>query len=383
MFGISTMKRSVLLLAATAIAVALPSQAFSAAAVDAPITPGSTSSGVTTTPPAPKASTTPYGIDISYPQCSSTPDIVPSFAIIGVNGGTAVKSNPCFEEQMAWAATSTGSSEQPKTALYVNIGNPGPGPNTVWWPSANATRDGVKIANPKGTCKGLAGVACAYVYGYQMALDDQGRIGDRSASSFTWWIDVEASNTWSSKDLAANAASITGMAVYLKSIGAPVGLYSTPYQWKLIAGTTPSTSSLSKLPSWLAGAKSATDAAARCGGTALTSGGRISMVQWINSAGTLDYNYSCHQLSTTPKPKISGTAKVGKKLSTAAGTWSPKPTLKYTWKANGKTISGATKSYHTVVKSEVGKTLTVTVTGSKKGYNTVAMVSSATKKVAK
>ena len=382
MFGISTMKRSVLLLAATAIAVALPSQAFSAAAVDAPITPGSTSSGVTTTPPAPKASTTPYGIDISHPQCGAIPDITPAFAIIGVNGGKASTQNPCFAQQFAWANQSSGSPEQPTASVYINTGNPAL--EATWWPSSNTTKSGVKISNPKGTCNHKAGVACAYVYGYSMALDDaQSYIGGTDPASLMWWLDVETSNTWSSKDLAANAASITGMAVYLKSIGAPVGLYSTPYQWKLIAGTTPSTSSLSKLPSWLAGAKSATDAAARCGGTALTSGGRISMVQWINSAGTLDYNYSCHQLSTTPTPKISGTAKVGKKLSTAAGTWSPKPTLKYTWKANGKTISGATKSYHTVVKSEVGKTLTVTVTGSKKGYNTVAMVSSATKKVAK
>jgi hypothetical protein len=85
----------------------------------------------------------------------------------------------------------------------------------------------------------------------------------------------------------------------------------------------------------------------------------------------------------TPKPKISGTAKVGKKLTAGAGTWAPKATLKYQWFANGKKISGATKATYKVAKQVAGKKLTVTVTGTKSGYQSKAATSAATKKVAK
>ena len=84
--------------------------------------------------------------------------------------------------------------------------------------------------------------------------------------------------------------------------------------------------------------------------------------------------------TATPTPKISGTVKVGKKLTAKAGTWGPAPvTLKYQWKLNGKSITGATKSTYTLKKAQKGKSITVTVTGSKSGYTSVAKTSSAKK----
>jgi hypothetical protein len=85
--------------------------------------------------------------------------------------------------------------------------------------------------------------------------------------------------------------------------------------------------------------------------------------------------------SKTSKPSIKGTAKVGRKLSVSVGKWSPKPTFTYTWLADGKAIKGATKASLTLTKALAGKRITVVVTGTRLGYETVARVSSATKKV--
>ena len=85
---------------------------------------------------------------------------------------------------------------------------------------------------------------------------------------------------------------------------------------------------------------------------------------------------------TPATPTISGTAKVGVKLTAKSGTWTPAPvTLIYQWKANGTAISRATASSFTVPASLVGKAITVTVTGSRTGYAPVSKTSKATKSV--
>ena len=86
---------------------------------------------------------------------------------------------------------------------------------------------------------------------------------------------------------------------------------------------------------------------------------------------------------TSATPTISGTAKVGAKLTAKPGTWKPAPvTLTYRWKANGTTISRATATTFTVPAALKGKTITVTVTGSRPGYTTISKTSKATTKVA-
>jgi hypothetical protein len=84
-------------------------------------------------------------------------------------------------------------------------------------------------------------------------------------------------------------------------------------------------------------------------------------------------------LTSTPVPTISGTVKVGSRLTANAGTWGPGPvTLAYQWYRSGSAISGATGSTYVLTSSEVGKTVTVKVTGSKTGYTSVAKTSRAT-----
>lgn len=86
--------------------------------------------------------------------------------------------------------------------------------------------------------------------------------------------------------------------------------------------------------------------------------------------------------SKTATPKITGTLKVGKKLSVTKGTWSPKPSFSYQWYRDGKKISGATKSTYTVKAADKGKKIKVKVTAKKSGYITVSKTS-ASKKIPK
>jgi hypothetical protein len=79
------------------------------------------------------------------------------------------------------------------------------------------------------------------------------------------------------------------------------------------------------------------------------------------------------------KPSITGSAKVGKKL-TAKVTKTSGVKVAYQWYLNGKKISKATKSTLKVAKSYRGKKVTVKVTFTKKGYVSVVKTS-APKKV--
>ncbi|MGN6754020.1 MAG: hypothetical protein ACTHJJ_15865, partial [Intrasporangium sp.] len=82
---------------------------------------------------------------------------------------------------------------------------------------------------------------------------------------------------------------------------------------------------------------------------------------------------------TAPTPKISGTARVGYRLTASPGTWGPSPvTLRYQWLRNGAAISGATGSTYVVTKADRGKRLSVRVTGSKAGFTTVSRTSALT-----
>jgi hypothetical protein len=85
----------------------------------------------------------------------------------------------------------------------------------------------------------------------------------------------------------------------------------------------------------------------------------------------------------TNKPTVSGTAKVGKKLTAKVKAWSPVATFTYQWYANGTAIQGATKSSWKLVKSQKGKKITVTVTGSRADYAAISLTSKATAKVKK
>lgn len=93
------------------------------------------------------------------------------------------------------------------------------------------------------------------------------------------------------------------------------------------------------------------------------------------SAATRTVAYGTLRTST---PRISGTAKVGRKLTLVRGTWTSGTSFSYRWYVNGKAIKGATKSSYTLTKGTKGKRITVKVTGRRSGYTTVTRTSART-----
>jgi YVTN family beta-propeller protein len=84
---------------------------------------------------------------------------------------------------------------------------------------------------------------------------------------------------------------------------------------------------------------------------------------------------------THPKPRITGAAKVGHKLTAHPGTWSPKATLHYRWFIGGKVVKGATHRTWKVSRKARHRKVTVRVTGHRAGYATSTAVSRPTRKV--
>ena len=84
-------------------------------------------------------------------------------------------------------------------------------------------------------------------------------------------------------------------------------------------------------------------------------------------------------LTTTPKPTVSGTAAVGKTLTAKPGTWKPDPvTLSYQWFRGDQPIEGANKATYKIQDVDGGSTLSVVVTGTKQGFNPATTKSKAT-----
>lgn len=110
---------------------------------------------------------------------------------------------------------------------------------------------------------------------------------------------------------------------------------------------------------------------------------------WAWPAGFI--HFKDERLINTASPKITGTAKVGIKLTAGRGSWTSSSGVmrgsplayKYQWLANGSAISGATKSTFTPTASQAGKRISVKITASSPGYPTAAKTSAQTSTVAK
>ncbi|GAP49429.1 IPT/TIG domain-containing protein [Streptomyces azureus] len=84
------------------------------------------------------------------------------------------------------------------------------------------------------------------------------------------------------------------------------------------------------------------------------------------------------RLENTAAPKVTGTPKVGAKVTAAPGTWSATPSsYTYQWKADGTAIGGATASAYTIPAAQAGKKLSVTVTAVKAGWRSGSASSAA------
>ncbi|HZB21304.1 MAG TPA: hypothetical protein VE463_15820 [Blastococcus sp.] len=240
---------------------------------------------------------TPVGYDVSYPQCDADLPRERAFAVVGVNGGLATRANPCLQEQLTWAWESSGEVDgQPPAQLYLNTANPGQLLDEVTtWPQSGAT--------PYGACDGENSTACSWQYGWERAQNSvlsfftpaarAARV-DSQPSRYVWWLDVETMNTWqygSAEATDRNRATLEGMAAYLLSRDAEVGIYSTGRQWGQIVGEVDDDSVLAELDSWLAGSVTAEQAEDACDDDPLVPGGEVVLSQYVRD--DWDRDVSC------------------------------------------------------------------------------------------
>jgi len=153
---------------------------------------------------------------------------------------------------------------------------------------------------------------------------------------------------------------ITGTAqvgkVLTSSTGTWTGATSFAYQWAgngtPIVGATAST--YTPVSSDAGHTLAATVTATGPGGTASATSAATATV--IPAAPT-----------NSQLPVISGTAQVGKVLTSSTGTWTGATSFAYQWAGNGTPIVGATASTYTPVSSDAGHTLAATVTATGPG----------------
>ncbi|WP_052499248.1 hypothetical protein [Streptomyces vietnamensis] len=159
------------------------------------------------------------------------------------------------------------------------------------------------------------------------------------------------------------APTVTGTAVVGGKVTAKVGTWAPvpdgyAYQWRAdgvaIAGATASTYTI---PSTLQGKQLSVAVTARkAGHPTLTVASAAVVVKGVAP-------------KPTTVPRISGTVRVGSKVTAVVGTWTPAPTsYAYQWRADGVAIAGATGASYVPVASALGKKLTVTVTALRTGH---------------
>lgn len=288
-------KRLIALFAAAPLLAALliPSVAFAAKPVNG---------GGSTPKPSPTIEL--KGYDVSYPQCGKTLPTDLYFGIVGVNGGNAATANSCLADQLVWASKAKTGSNQSKNQVYVNTANPGQIISQVTtWPTTSTDVNGNVPINPYGACNGANDRACSWLYGWNRSIYTEGVFKaaanskglNSNTGDYVWWLDIETMNTWqtgSNDALIRNTASIEGFGAYYQSKNAKVGLYSTAAQWTQVTGNNIGTSSnLNGLPNWRPSGSSLANAKVNCSVAPLTSGGFISLTQYI--VKNLDNNHSC------------------------------------------------------------------------------------------
>lgn len=257
--------------------------------------------------------TTPLGIDVSWPQCGSKLPNDFAFAIVGINNGRASGANPCLAAQLDWAQQAKGGTVQPPVQVYVNTANPVDyigQPELASWPTDNSALVGTVITeNPYGECKGDGSLGCVWMYGFERARDavtdyfatavsQTTKEVNSNAADYVWWLDVELDNTWelggTSADFESNIASLEGMTAYYQQVvGAKVGIYAYGPQWTQIVGNAAKDgSNLNDLPNWRPGGAGLATATQACSADPLTTGGDVVLTQFVKKG--IDYNYSCN-----------------------------------------------------------------------------------------
>jgi hypothetical protein len=216
------------------------------------------------------------GYDYSYLQCGTAAPSG-SFGIVGVNAGYPFTYyNNCLAAEYA-AAARTG-----KASVYVNTG---------YDPTYTAI-DGRHTTQPcatqSQTVTGTPDQQAAWAVGCSEASRDLAYASTQSAASpSAWWLDVETANSWSSSDLSLNRYTIQGIVATLRAnTTAPIGVYSTSYQWSVITGGYQAPVDAN----WVATGQSTLRRAQRSCSAAGFTGAKVWLVQYVT---TYDHDYVC------------------------------------------------------------------------------------------
>jgi hypothetical protein len=204
------------------------------------------------------------GYDISWPQCGEAYPPPAAVSVVGVNHGTPFTFNPCFGSEASWA--------QSNLSLYINVNSP------------QGSMAGEWDNGPAGVCASADATCKSYNYGYNAAVSSVASVKGSGRGATMWWLDVETSNYWSA-NTTANDAVIAGALRALEDQGLNVAVYSTNYQWGVIAGSYDP-----GVPVWYPTGTATAHPNNWCSARSFA-GGPVRMVQ--SAAGRYDGDYSC------------------------------------------------------------------------------------------
>ena len=214
------------------------------------------------------------GYDVSFPQCGGGYP-AGAFGIVGVNGGYPfVHYNPCLADEVA---------HSPHAALYINTGY------DPLYTQVDGQHTMPECLTTSAIVRGSPDQKAAWAVGCSEALRSMAYAASQGvAKPSGWWLDVETENSWSSTDLSLNQFTIQGIVdTLLRRSLAPVGIYSTPYQWRTIVGSLQITGAAAD---WVATGHTTIDGVrAACG--AGFSGAPVRLVQYLRDG--FDANYGC------------------------------------------------------------------------------------------
>jgi hypothetical protein len=197
--------------------------------------------------------------------------------------------------------------------------------------------------------------------------------------------------TYSVTDEAGNTATATRTVTVVEgTLTAPTPTISGSARVgsTLTASPGPWTPGTALAYAWsLDGAPIAGATSARLALTPSMAGGRVTVTVTGTRAGHTTAQRTSSAVTvargtlSSSRPRITGSAKVGRTLKVKVGSWAPRPSFRYTWFANGRVVRTTTSPSLTVSRKWTGKKLRVKVTGTRAGYTTRSVTSPSTSKV--